>query len=515
MRLAVRRFVPIAACACLAVGFTAFGCSLGLDASLIGQDAAGVRMDDVLQDGAVPIDGGDGKAPSGDAAKPDAPINVDAGACNTNTDCQGAAAAGGACVTSANCDTTSHTCTLDVCGNAANCQAAVCLRAELHDPATYGFAPASFQVTAGGIGGFGVQYSIAAAWPFVFVVTTNGLTAYNVVDPTNPTPPVVPLQGVPFIPVATLAVGRRVYFLTGTQGGPTAYRQAVAWVDVPRNPLMAALQATSAFVTTPDSPLANVFSDDSNGLFFLYGGAMLEPTANVAPPLDDTTMLTPFPNTGLPTGASLVASTGGRLISYRYATYTPPDDGAAGFPVANFTFVKSAGTTSAVTTPNPDFPLVAFGALDGQAGFATGGDGSVLWETAILDPVAGIDKARLSWLVDSAAAGNFDSTSYVDLVTYNPPAAGQVVGQPAWIDANTALGFAALSSIQTSTTLVQVAYKTPASIDPVRTTQLGVPPGAIGVATSDGFAYALLQNDPMNRSCTVQIIAPSCGGADQ
>ncbi len=57
--------------------------------------------------------------------------------------------------------------------------------------------------------------------------------------------------------------------------------------------------------------------------------------------------------------------------------------------------------------------------------------------------------------------------------------------------------------------------KTPPSIDPVRNTQLGVPPGSIGVATSNGFAYALLQNDPMNRTCTVQILAPSCGGADQ
>ncbi len=402
-----------------------------------------------------------------------------------------------------------------VCGNAANCQIQVCESSQTcTQAASYGFAPASFQVTTGGIGGFGVQSSIAAAWPFVFVVTNNGLSAYNVVDPTNNTPPVVPLQGVPFIPVATLAVGRRVYFLTGTQGGPTTYRQAVAWVDVPRNPLQATLQATSAFVSTPDSPLSSVFSNDTNGLYFLYGGAMLDPTANVAPPLDDTTMLTPYPNTGLPNGASIVASTGGRLISYRYSTYTPPVDGAAPFNVPFLALVNKPGSSSAATTT--EFPIFQFGALDSQSGFATGGDGSVIWETGVIDPVSGgIASARLSWLIDSAAAGNFDTTSYVDLVTYSPPAGGQLVGQPGWMDANTALGLAALSSTQTSTTLVQVVHKTPASIDPVRSTQLGVPPGQVGVATSDGFGYALLNNDPMNRSCTVQIIAPSCGGADQ
>jgi hypothetical protein len=519
MRLPVRRLipvlVPVAACASIAAGLTAFGCSLGLDPSLIGQQDAAAVSDAEGPDGAPPSDAGDAKAPPVDAGKSDAPISVDAGACNTNADCQAAAAGGGSCVTSATCDTTSHTCSLVVCGNSANCQAEVCQPSQTCTlPASYGFAPASFQVTTGGIGGFGVQYSIAAAWPFVFVVTNNGVTAYNVVDPTNNTPPVVPLQGVPFIPVATLAVGRRVYFITGIAAGsgPTTFRQAIAWVDVPQNPLLTTLQATPAFVSTPDNPLVNVFSNNTNGLFFLYGGAMLEPAANVAPPLDSTTTLTPWPNTGLPNGAGIVASTGGRLLSYRYDATNP------NLPFPHFAFINKPGTSSATTTP--EVSLNQFGGLDNQWGFATGVDGSVLWETAVLDELDsggndGVARARLSWLVDSATAANVDTTSYVDLATYSPAVGGQLVGQPAWIDANTALGFASLSSIQTNTTLAQVVYKTPASIDPVRNTQLGVPPGAIGTATSNGFGYALLQNDPLNRSCTVQILAPSCGGADQ
>lgn len=520
MRRTARTLLALGTFVSAAAGLAAFGCSLGLDASLIGQDG-GLGGDALPQEGGPPpVDAGDAQSmhPGDSAAASDAPLSVDAGACNTNADCQAAAAAGGACITSpATCDPTSHLCVLDVCGNSANCQAEVCQPSSLTCtlPATYGFAPTSFPVTTGGVGGYGPQYAIAAAWPFLFVVTNNGLVAFNVVDPTNPTPPIVPVQGLPFLPDAAIAVGRRVYFMAGTQGsGPTTYREAIAWVDVPQNPLLTALQAGSALVTTPGNGIANVLSNDDNGLFLVYQGSALYPTANVQPPLDDTTVLATYPNTGLPSGAGIVATTGGRLLTYRFAQ----DMGGPGYATPHFAFVDKPGTSMATTTTEQSF--IAFGALDNQWGLATGSDGSVIWESAVLDELDsggndGVANARLSWLVDSASAGNFDTTSYVDLQTYSPPTGGQLVGQPAWVNANTALGFAALSSATTTTTLVQVAYKTPASIDPVRNTQLPAPPGAIGVATSNGFAYALLQNDPQNHTCTVQILAPSCGGADQ
>lgn len=447
----------------------------------------------------------------------DAPISVDAGACNTDADCMAAAAAGGACVTSATCDKTAHVCLLDVCGNSANCKAEVCQPSQMCTlAANYGFAPTSFPVMTGGVGGYGVTYAIAAVWPFVFVVTNNGLAAFNVADPTNPAPPQVTVQQLPFLPDAVIAVGRRVYLVTGTKGaGPTTFHQSIAWIDVPQNPLSTTLTASSAFVSTSGNGIYNVLSDDSNGLFFLYQtAALLYPTANAVPPFDDNTVLNPSPNTGLPSGASIPATTGGRLLTYRYAT----DMSGPGYATPHFSFVDKPGTSMATTSTEQSF--TAFGALDNQYGFSTGNDGLVIWETAVLDELDsggndGVASSRLSWLIDSATAGNFDSTAYVDLVTYSPPAGGQVVGPPAWMNANTALGFAALSSASTNTTLVQVVTKTPASIDPLRTTQLPAAPGAIGVATSNGFAYALLQNDPMNRSCTVQILAPSCGGADQ
>jgi hypothetical protein len=518
MRLAGRHLLSVAAVASAGAGLAAFGCSLGLDPSLIGQEG-GTGSDASGPEGGPPGDGGitdTGGHPGDSTTKSDAPVVVDAGACNTDSDCTSAAAAGGACVTSAKCDTTSHVCVLDVCGNAANCQIQICQASQTCTlAASYDFAPTSFPVTAGGIGGYGVQSDIAAAWPFLFVATTNGLVVFNVVDPTNSTPPVVPVEDLPFSPDAVIAVGRRVYFVSNTQGpGPMNYHQAIAWVDVPQNPLLTSLNASSAFISTPDNGMVVAFGNGASGLLFLYGTSALYPTAMVQPPLDETTVLMPFPNTGLPAGAGIVAATGGRLLTYRYAQ----DMSGPGYPTPHYAFVTMPGTTNAAISTEQS--ITAFGALDNQYGFATGGDGSVLWETAVFDELDsggndGVSRARLSWLVDSATAGNFDTTSYVDLQTYSPPVGGQLVGQPAWLDATTALGLAALSSASTSTTLVQVITKSPPSIDPVRNKQLPVPPGSIGVAASNGFAYALQQDDPQNRSCTVQIIAPSCGGADQ
>jgi hypothetical protein len=326
---------------------------------------------------------------------------------------------------------------------------------------------------------------------------------------------VVAVQDLPFRPDAVFAVGRRVYFVSNTQGpGPTSYHQAIAWVDVPQNPLLTSLTASSAFVSTPDNGMVAAFGNGASGLFFLYGTSALYPTAIAQPPLDDGTTLLPFPNTGLPSGAGIAAATGGRLLTYRYAQ----DMSGPGYPTPHYAFVTKPGTSMAATSAEQSF--TAFGAVDSQNGFVTGDDGSVVWESAIFDELDsggndGVARARLSWLVDSSSSANFDTTSYVDLQTYSPPAGGQLVGQPAWMDATTALGFAALNGSTNTTTLVQVVTKTPPSIDPVRNVQLPAPPGSIGVAASNGFAYALLQNDPMNRSCTVQIIAPSCGGADQ
>lgn len=502
MRLA-RSLATAALAASVVVASTEVGCSLGLDSSLI--DAS--TGDDASQ----PVEAGaDAPArPDGDAHAPpaDAPITVDAGGCATDNDCKAAAASAGACVSAAKCDPTWHVCMLTTCAVGA-CKAAVCNVAAqtCSVPTTYGFEATKFSVAYGGVGA-GIRYSIAAAWPFVFLITTNGVIAYDVIDPTNNAPPLVPVHGVPFLPVAVVAVGRRVYFVRGTEGGGPTFREAIAWVDVPQNPLVGSLQAVSAYVATSESGVTNVLTNGVDGVFVVYGGKQL-PTANVRPPIDDTTVLSAFANAGLAGGAGIRASSGARLVTYRY-------DGAAQLP--NFALVNGAATSSAQTTSEQ--ALSAYGPLADQAHLFTGDDGSLLWTTAVYElndagNPAGIAKARMTWLLGSGTAANFDTTAHVDLETYSPTTGATVVGPPLWIDANTALGLAAASSTSTDSTSVQVVTKTPPTVHGATRTLISVDPSSVGVAASGGFAYVLAKDDANNTSCSVYIFAPACASGD-
>src|SRR5579859_5315689 len=363
-RAAAGVFVAVAAAA---AGADA-GCSLGLDASLIDASPPG---DDVAP---VPEAGADAPAPVDADAHPaptDGPPSVDAGACSKDSDCATAAAPAGACVTASKCDPTWHVCMLTTCPTQA-CHAAVCNLAsqQCSVPTSYGFEATKFTVGYGGVGA-GVRYSIAAAWPFVFVLTTNGVVAYDVVDPSDASPPLVAVHGVPFLPIAVVAVGRRVYFVRGTEGTGPSYREAVAWLDVPQNPLLTTLTAQSAFVTTPADGVDAVLTNGVDGLFVAYAGN-LEPTAKLVPPIDDTTVLKPVANAGLASGASLWASSGSRLLAYRY------DPGSNNPFLA---IVNAAATPGAQTTT--EVQLDAYGPLADQRFFATGDDGSVLWSTAV------------------------------------------------------------------------------------------------------------------------------------
>jgi hypothetical protein len=443
-----------------------------------------------------------------DAPHADAPGPVDAGHCLTDQDCAVAAAGAGACVSAATCDPTWHVCLLTTCA-AIGCKASTCSLPQhaCSAPSPYGFEATRFAVRYGGVGGT-LPGSIAAAWPFIFVVTTNGVVAYNVADPTSASPPLVPVHGVPFLPLSAVAVGRRVYFVRGTEGGGPTYRQAVAWVDVPQNPLLTELAATSAFVGTPgQGGVLGALSNGEDGVFVVYG-ARLEPTANLHPPIDDSTVLAPFANAGLADGASVLASSGTRLIAHRYdpASWTP-----------NLAIVNGAATPAAQATSEQ--PIAAYGPLADQVLLATGGDGSVIWATAVYEVddagmPGGIAKARLAWILGSGTAANFDPSGYVDLETYAPATAARVIGPPVWIDANTALGLAAAGSTSTDSTSVQIVTRAPPAVVAGTRRLLSIAPGSVGVAASGGFAYVLSQDDPANQTCSVTIFAPSCASAD-
>jgi hypothetical protein len=489
----------------VAIAVVEGACSLGLDSSLIGAgngEGGSASSSGGETDGAFTADG-DAHLPPADA-----PPTLDAGVCTKDSDCQSAAEAGAGCVTSAKCDPTWHVCMLTTCAVGA-CKAAVCnlTQQTCSVPTTYGFEATHFGVSYGGVGA-SVRYSIAAAWPYLFVVTTNGVVAYNVVDPSNSSPPLVPVHGVAFIPIAAIAVGRRVYFVSNTEGNGPTYREAIAWVDVPQNPLLNDLYASSAFVGTTETSVANVLSNGVDGMFIVYSSGKQYPTANVHPPLDESTTLSPFPNAGLATNAGIFAASGSRLVAYRY-------DGPSSNPY--LALVNGAATANAQTTSEQG--ISAYGPQSQQTIMGTGQDGTVLWTTAV-DGVndaggpAGIESARLTWLLASGTAANFDTTAHVDLQTYSPTTGANVVGPPLWIDANTALGLAAASSGSTDSTSVQLVTKSPPAVVASTRTLLSIDPGSVGVAASGGFGYVLAQDDSNNKSCSVYIFAPACGSAD-
>jgi hypothetical protein len=349
---------------------------------------------------------------------------------------------------------------------------------------------------------------VSAAWPYLFLVTTNGVIAYDVSDPTATSPRVVPVNGLPFLPDATMAIGRRVFFYAGLEGNGPTYSQSLAWVDVPQNPFLASLQASSVLLSTSETGIHNVLTNGQNGLFVAYNTTNLLPTANLIPPFADMGMYTAYPNLSLPNGAALLASSGSRLLSYRY-------DGTEQVPY--FAIVNNAATSSALATAEQAGTFDADGGIvpqDSQAWFGTGTDGTILWETALFGEVEGgtngLSTARLVWLLPGSKSA-FDLTAHVDLVDYSPTASGVVVGPPAWISSNMALGLAAPSGSATNSTLVQVATMSPPKVQASPNALLPVSPNEVSIAVSNGFAYLFAATDPQNQSGTVYVIAPSCG----
>jgi hypothetical protein len=508
---AKRRLAGLALLGSFGIAAGAVGCSLGLDKSKIGQvETEGGGATDGPQPEGPSSEAGDGATSSDAKGMSDAPPQASAGACTKDSDCQTVAGDAGGCVTSAKCDPTWHVCMLDVC-NAGACKAEECNVSTntCTLPSDYSgtFNPASFVVQYGGVG-TSLQWAISAVWPFVFLITTNGVIAYDVFDPTNGSPPPVTIHGVPFIPNYTFAIGRRVYFLTDEVGNGPTYRQAIAWIDVPQNPFIQEFTANTAWVGTNEkNGLAALVTDGVNGFYMSYNSTALFPTADVHAPLTDGTTLMAFPNNNFPKNSGIVSASGSRLIVYSY-------DGTNN--AAQYTMVTSPGSAGATTGSLQT--VDSMGPVDNQQTWAQGGDGSVLWEAAPFQVVDGgstgqIDRSCLAWLIDSSTATGFDAAKCATLESYNPPVSQLVDVTPAWIDANTALGVAAASSNPSASTSVHVVKsKTSPATVPGVVAYVPVGPSSVGTASSNGFGYVLAQTDTMNQTCTVYVFAPACVG---
>jgi hypothetical protein len=444
----------------------------------------------------------DARAPTADVAvEAEADVVTNPGvACADNSDCTAAAQAG-ACLTSSTCDPTWHVCMLDVC-DAGACAVASCdlLSKQCGPPMPMGFTISLFPVIEGGVGGYNIQYTLAAAYPFLFVLTTNGVIAYNVANPTTNIPPAVTIHGIPFIPAALASSGRRVYAVSGVQGSGPTYRQAVAWIDVPGDPFLTSLQATSAWIGTTQPTLANPLAVASGRLDLIYF-SMFNPIASLAPPIADSMVVVPVPVASLNPGTAIVSSTGDNLLAYRY------NFSDAGTTLALVSGVDTGGgQATAERAFGPDAGLHAEGA------FAVGQDGSILWENAPMRATNdGIATARLTWLSPTGDARLFDDSAYADLETYPALTSGPVVAPPAWLDTNTAVGFAA-SAEDMQNTSVQVFDRSARALFTGKRALIPSASTSLAVASSGGYVYVLAKDDPQNQSASVYILAPGCAG---
>jgi hypothetical protein len=463
-------------------------CSLGLDPTKIDATDAG---------------GTDGTVnPEGNVDLPDGTVPT-AGECTKDEDCTATA-----CGAKGRCDTTYRVCMFTVCDVGA-CKAASCdpKANACSVPTNYGFRATSFRVTLGGVNcGNPPTRCIAAVHPFLFVATNNGLATYLVADPSNQSPPTVSVTGVPFIPSGVFAVERRVYILGGLQGAGPSFRLPVAWIDVPGNPFAAGLAARSALVSLPAHNFGSVLPNDKGGLFLVHhDGQRVYPTALLNAPVADTTTLQLFPLSGMPGGSTTVASSGSRLVTYRYPGN---DNGYLGV----FSIESNAGTGNAQN--GGELTANAMGQVPNQAFFTQGPDGSVLWSTSVGNvPTDGgpatVNAARLGWLIADAKATALDLSARIDLEVYSPPIGfgSAVAGPVAWLDAQSALGLAA-SKDDRAQTSVQVATKT--GLIANRRFVLPVDVNRAAAVASGGFGYVLIRDDPDNKSAGVHVFAPGC-----
>ncbi len=474
-------------------------CSLGLDESKIG---AGPKDGGPpgLEDGpAINEDGsGDGSA-GADAA--------DAG-CTTAADCVSSnVCRSGACV--------AGQCVFTVCPTTTACQGSSCLATGgCSAPAAYGFHASSISVSAGSVGcGGNAAACIAAAYPFVFVGTTEGVVAFPVNDPSNTSPTAITVLGLPFVPSFITSMGSRVWFVGGVAGNGPTWRAQVATLVAPSDPLATSMTASTVFDTMTYASINAAWAGTDGSLYLADDDATrFFPIGQLKAPLKDDDTIAFFPSPGIVVGAAPVTMSGARAVVAHPST-------TAGLYETFFSFETGAATTNAQNageqqTLVADGGATMMGPTEGPATYAQGSDGSVLWNTGTVTledgGVPAIATARFAWLVSDGATSTFNASQNVDLEVYGAalPYPTPVAGPVAWIDSNTALVTAVAHELTTSSS-VQIALRTPTpTVVAQRRTVVPVGVGSLGAAASGGFGY-VLEADPTG-SLELHVFAPSC-----
>ena len=394
----------------IGVVFLVASCSLGLDETKIG-DAGSTDLP--------------GRSPdSGAAVVADAAPASVVQSCASDADCTST----NGC-TKGTCDLARKACVYTVC-RAAACSASAC---NLDAKTCAAPTPYPYKATQFSLGAQVACGNCAAAiYPWLFVVLTTGLTAFNVANPANATPAQVPIVGLGFVPSQLVASGSRLFVLGG-QSGPGPTRVNLAYLDVPSDPFTTKLSAVSVLATY-DRPAEGIsLFPRASGTALLVGpGTTSYPSAVLTPPLVEplsvaTTALAPVP------GTADVATSGARLLMSGIT---------AG--LATFNFIDQAGT--AAPQNQATVTINDAGQVSPARRWAQSADGAIFWETNVHQGVdLGVTtRATRGYFLVPDANGAIATGPGVDIEVYDVAMQGvaanvSTIAPLAMLDATTAI----------------------------------------------------------------------------
>lgn len=470
-------------------------CKLDLDESLIEGGDASLGGTGGADGGGSGGTGGTGTGATGGTGG----AQGDGGPCDGDTQCKSDAAciegrcAGGQCLyelcpttqacQASSCDTTSSTCTA---------------------PTSYGFKAATIELDSD-IGCSGAAPRCVAGFgDLVFVVTSDG--ALNAWRTSNPATPQKLTVDAPTFPIARMIASEDTLLLMSAVSAGTLQ---LAWIKAPSDPKATSLSVSSAGVNLSGNVSATYPAGAGSFLLVYNDSTSFYPAALVTPPVPNQSTVTQYPSTGLAPGATIVAGSASRLLSYRV-------DSSASPVVAKMAIVTGAGTANAQTGTEKPLGVEAPSSL-GAHYFWTGYEGSVLWSTnKVVQDDAGTPKTSavvLRWPI-TAGADTIDESLEVELAAYTVDDWNVVRRGPvALVDPSTVLATTAAPVDPTAQTLVRSVTRSGTTLSVgTATSTLPFAVNSIGIAANRKAGFILTpSNTTPALKTTLHVFAPGCG----